>query len=360
MRWVVGVVLLLLLLSSVSAVADEDAARYFTRRARDCLASGDLGEAEKQFQKALSELPGYLPAILGLAETALEKKDEAGAIGILETLLDEAEKNPPDAEGKAVVEQAEDLMKKLDRPRLEYRKLLAEYLDKLLALARKSEKQSPDLAGRCADRILRLRPGHAEAKAILDRVGRPVSSSTAGATPAAAAANETLLFNGKDFAGWEGISNKWAVESGVMVATLLDNAYIVNHKDQQKGDYTLTVEMRVREAAKSPRLAVVFGFLGTDESFELNVFVQSFDLTRKKGVGNKEKLARADPFEIVSNYDQKKWNTFVIKVEGAGVFITLNGKKLFECEAEVGAFDGYPGLIVQQSVAEIRKFSVIR
>ena len=73
MRWPAIALLVLVVFPFTAATADEDAARYFTRRGRDSLAAGDLDEAEKQFRKAASEAPGFLPAIFGLAETGTNR-----------------------------------------------------------------------------------------------------------------------------------------------------------------------------------------------------------------------------------------------------------------------------------------------
>jgi len=362
MRWWAAVLLVLCFTPFVTVLADEEAARYFTRRARECLANGDLQGAEKQFRKAMTEQLGFLPAIFGLAETALERKDEKECVGILESLLDEAAKNPPNAEGRAVVTQAEAMLKKLDRPRYDYRRLLSKYVADLLALARRSEKSSPDLAGRCADRVDRLCPGHAGAKEILDRVGRPAYSSAPDRATPAAAANEELLFNGKDLEQWEGITDRWKLEDGILVASIIDAAYFASHSKRLTGDYTLVLEMRVREAGRSPRLGIQFGFAGTNETFEFNIFAKEFGLKREKGADEEVKIAHADPLEVMSGYDQQKWNTFEVKVEGATVTISVNGKKVFTHESEDGAgvYDGYPGIIVQCCVAEIRKVAVRR
>ncbi len=362
MRWL-AISLLVLVVVPFSAIsADEDAARYFTRRARDSLASGDLDEAEKQFKKAVSEAPGFLPAIFGLAETAVARKDTPGAVGILETLLDEAAKNPPGAEGRAVVEQAQAMMKKLDRPRYDYRRLLSKYVAALLELARRNEKSSPDLAGRCADRVFRLIPGHAEAKEILDRVGRPVTSMDSAEEAPAAAANEELLFNGKDLTGWENMTRHWTVENGILVASILDSAYIVNHSKEIKGDYTLIVEVRITKAGDPPRIGIHAGFQGSKETFELDIFDETFTLDQVKGANEEVRIDRADPYEVLSSYNMKNWNTFSMKVKGATLTVSINGRKLFTHEAPEGPgiFDGYPALAIQCCVAEFRKIAVIR
>ena len=136
----------------------------------------------------------------------------------------------------------------------------------------------------------------------------------------------------------------------------------MNHSKQLAGDYTLVVEMRVTEAGRSPRLGLQFGFEGTDVTFEFDIFAQSFALGQRKGVGEKVKIARVDPFEVMSGYDQNKWNTYQVKVEGATVTISVNGKQIFTHTSEdaTGVYVGYPGIIVQCCVAEIRKVAVIR
>ena len=353
--------LFLLLFTLAPAVADEDSARYFTRRGREALAEGNHAEAEKQFTKALSEHTGFLPAIFGLAETARARDDRDSAIRLLEECLDVARGAVLSSEEADVVQRAQGLLKELDRARLEFRRLRNDYVEALLELARKSEEKDPELSRRCADRVIRLEPEHPEAREMLGRLGGPATAGGAPGGPAAEGGkNETVLFGGTDTVGWEGVNSLWVVKGGLLVADIKDGAYYVNHRERLAGDYTLSVTMRIAEDRGRPLVALSFGLRATYDRFDFGVFVKTFTLARYNKSKEEVYVGRADHFEAFKDFDRSAWHTYAVKVEGLRVSASIDGKVLFTHEAEAGAYDGVPSLLVQNCLAEIRKIWVTR
>jgi tetratricopeptide (TPR) repeat protein len=351
-------VLLLLALSVAAAavLADEDAARYFTDRGRKALEKKDYEEAEKLFRQALGQHDGYLPAMVGIAEAAIGKGEKDTAIAQLVACLEHAEGAKPSGEAKAARDRAEALLRELDPARLEFRLISEHYVRKLLGLARSHAKKDPGLARRCAERVLKIVPDHAEARKILSGgPPAPKPAPTADAKP-----GEKRLFNGKDLSGWAGRGKEWRVESGAIVCTAVDCALWIRSKEEIKGDYTLGVEMRFRKdmAGGSPRLAVFFGVRSDIDRFALGAFINSVMLDRRQPTAERVKLAKAESYEISSSFDRNQWNLYRMVVEQSKVTVYVNKRKLFTHQAEAGAFDGFVGLVTQDCTGEFRRIVV--
>jgi len=355
MRPAIGA-LLLLLMTGGAALADLDAARYFTGRGNTALEGENWQEAEKNFKKALGEHDGYIPAILGLGRAAQGRGDRDAAIRLLEECLERARGGGLSSEEAEAKWQAEAILKKLDKARLVYRKIEQDYVAKLLDLARRMGKKDPGVARRCAERILRLIPDHAKAKGILKDAG----PAPAEVSAAPAGKGTTVLFDGKGLTDWRGVNKNFTVENGVLTGRVKDGAYWINHKDVAEGDYTLTFEMRHSEdLGDAPRVALSFGLRSNYDRFDLNVYRSSFALGRyNKGVDNNEQIARCAHYEVPGEYDRLAWNTFRIEVRGRAVTIFVNDEKLFSHEAEEKAYDGFPAIVVQNCQVEFRKISL--
>jgi hypothetical protein len=75
-----------------------------------------------------------------------------------EACLMRCRRGPPVQGVYEVRTRAEEPLRKVERPRLEYCLLREEYADRLLSLAQRSEEIAPDLSRRCVDRILKICP----------------------------------------------------------------------------------------------------------------------------------------------------------------------------------------------------------
>jgi len=355
-----GVLILLVLLLGVSgALGDEESARYFSDRGAKALSDKDYEKAEKHFRKALAEHPEFLPAVLGLAETAKAQKKTQEAIGFLESCLAIAAKQKLDEEGEAIRKRALEMLKKLDRARLEYRNLVADYVGKLLKLARRHRKKDPGLTRRCIDRILTLDPDHEEALSILKEVG----SEAGPVAKKGSRAGEKQVFNGKDIDNWAGVGPMWQVKDGILTGNAGSLAYRMRNKERIKGDYTLEFEARiVRDTDRVPNLALRYAMLGPEACYALNMYTTGFELSTYDDAKKKKKIAGVEYYAFTNDFDRKAWNLYRFEVKGNKVRISVNGRKLFEHEGDgrEGCFDGFVGIVVQHCAAEFRRIAVIQ
>jgi hypothetical protein len=341
----------LLLVLVATARADRESAGYFTSRGEKALAEEKNEEAVKHFEKALSEQPKYLPAMLGLARAANARGEKEEAIRHLLECLDVARNGGLPAEEQEAAWQAEALLKELEPERLEFRKIVDDYVKKLLELAKRYEKTDPELARRCAQRILALLPGHEKALAMAGD-----SAPAAAAAPAAAVADESALFNGKDLEGWDGVCARFKVKDGVLEGSVEDAAYYLRGPKSLEGDYTLVFEMRITKAgADAPKVGLVFGFKGGYERFDVSIFTASFSLGRYNQSTDLVQIDRKTSAEVRPVVILSKWNRYTIQVRGKTATVRVNGQPILTGSAEAKAFDGFPAIVVQNCTAEFRK-----
>jgi tetratricopeptide (TPR) repeat protein len=329
--------------------ADEEAAEFFTSRGRKALEEKNLSEAERQFGKALGQWKDYAPAVLGLAEIAIAREDTKEAIGYLATCLAMREAVAGSEEGRAAIVRAGELMKKLERPRYEYWLLVDEYVTGLMKLANGSIEKNKDLARRCAERVLLVRPDHAGATAMLEKVG-PAKKVDAKAKK---------LFNGKDLTTFVGVDTQWKVKDGTIEMKAGGSAFQIRTREAAKGDFTLRMEMRVVEdTGGRSMVGLSFAFRGLYERHSLNVFPELFAYRAYRGTSDKIDLfARKMFYEVEQEFDRRKWSTYEIRIRGSKVTLSVNGEVVFTRTAEED-YDGPIALTVQDCTAEIRKLTL--
>ncbi len=356
------VCLLLLLGPAGRSPADEDAARYFTERGNRALGDKEYREAERQFTKAIGEQPGFLPARLGLARAAVGLEDRPKAVGILEGILDALEAGGPSSEEeKAVGDAAEKLLKDLDRPRLEYRKLTHAYVRKLAALLERCAKENPDLARRCFVRIVRVAPRH-PLVSKLRKEHRILLAEKPGGKRGAAKPGEEPLFNGVDLEGWSGKPPIWSVVDGRLTAAVGDSSRVNRYSRFLEGDYTLVFEARLaRETGEIPLFGLCFGFRGLYRRYNLFVLRDKFRFSRHEGSAEQEtKLASVAYYQVKGGVDRTAWNRYEIRVRGKKVTCFVNGEEICSHESEDADYDGAPAMLVQDCTAEFRRIVLVK
>jgi tetratricopeptide (TPR) repeat protein len=344
---------LLLLLASFAA-ADEEAAAFFTARGAEALAKGDLKEAQAQFEKALGNHAGYFPARLGLAKTARAGGKTDDALRQLEAILDAAEGKTLDPASSAALKEARNLLGEMDKPRLEYRDAVSEYVSKLLALARRSEDANPELARRCVDRILAVCPDHPGA--LLLKAAIP--ASVLAPKPKA---NEEPLFNGKDLQGFADHAPIFSVKKGVVVAEAVNGSWLLRTERVLKGDYSVEYEARVlQDAGDKPCLALGFGFRKEERTYQIEVHVDYLLFRiRDFATDQTQKFGRIDFYRLKTPLDRTKWNVFRVDVRDNVATVSVNGESFASNPASPGTYDGQAMIMAQDAVGEVRRIALV-
>ncbi|MHC4858845.1 MAG: family 16 glycoside hydrolase [Planctomycetota bacterium] len=345
---------LLFLLLTAPARPDEKSARFFTERGNQALKEKKHEEARGFFQKALAELEGHLPALLGMARAANAQGQKDEAVASLAECVRRAALKKLTEEEKGVLDAARKLFKKLDPAQLEFTDLAAELVGKLLALAEKAKDGNPDLARRCVDRILFVMPNHARARALRSDLppprGQPVEKL-----------EEILVFDGKGLVGWTGKLGCWSVADGVLVGAIpTEGPSLVHTETPFEGDFSLVVEMRVLEdRGLDPMVAILWGIRGMYESYALRLFGSGFSFCRSADQEREEVFERIGYYKVAS-FDPRSWSVYRVDLEGGRISTTVNGRPLAVKQVPAGSLGGAVGIWLQDRKVEIRRFVVLR
>lgn len=329
--------------------ADTETARFFVQRGERALEDGKLDDAEKFVERSLGEEEGYLPALLLQARVAQRRGKKDEAIRHLEAVL--AKKGSPhsDEEGRAI-RAAEKLMGNLDEVRVEYDKLRAEYIAKLIELAKSSEKRKPDLAAACYRQILAVKADHAIAA---DKVQPPKK--------APAKKRGKSLFNGKDLDGWSGKAPAWKVEDRVLVARMDRIAQINKRLDELQGDFELIYELRIIETLGSdPLVGMLFGGRGTYDHFGLWIWDDSLRLERQTEEHRRGELQRKSLRHLPGKFAREQWHTYRLVCKAKRITVYVDDKEVFSFAGADRSLDGFIGIWAQDSLVEIRSIRLVR
>ena len=139
-------VVCILLMTAVVA-ADEETARYFLERATRALDANRLDEAEKMLKRSISEHKDYAPTLLGLAELARRRGRPKLAIPHLDACLAQRARKDLTAAERTAIKAAEGMLAVLAAARVEFQRMVDEYVAKLMALAKKTK--NPEVAAEC-------------------------------------------------------------------------------------------------------------------------------------------------------------------------------------------------------------------
>ena len=141
------------------------------------------------------------------------------------------------------------------------------------------------------------------------------------------------LFNGKDFTGWEGDTEKtWRIEDGVIVAGSLEtvvprNEFLATKKTY--GDFELKAKFQLLGDRKTANAGIQFRTKRIPNHHEVSGYQADmgqdywgalYDESRRKKV-----LAKPDPKIVEKAVKHDDWNEYTIRCEGPRVRLWLNG-----------------------------------
>ncbi len=339
---------LALLLAAAALFADAESARYFVARARKARDAGDAEESQRHFEKALEEQKGFLPALLGLAEIAASRGENAEAASYAQECVAARGARTLSAEEAEAADAAEKLLRKLDPAAAEFRRLVEGYVAKLMALAERSRAENPALARQCLERVVAVAPENGKARELL---------ATLGARPEPAAGGGIALWNGKDLDDWTGGSPTWTVKEGILAGAKEQGAVFMRHAKEPEGDFSVLFEMRiVKSMGPDPLVGMRIGARTNYDHYGIAIYRDdAWRLSREtQGAGVREIDVRTFK-RIFKKFDPTEWNTYRLAVRGRKLTCFVNDKKVFEHEEEPGTFDGAVALWLQDRSIEVRR-----
>jgi tetratricopeptide (TPR) repeat protein len=346
---IVPVLLAALFLLSGPALADRQAAQFFSGRGDKALQTKDFAGAEEHFRKALEEDGTFRPARYGLAQALVGLGRPADAVAELKAFVAEMRAEPaPPVEWRALLAKAEKQFADMDAGSAEIRRIVDRYADELVALARKWAEKDPGTAERAAKRALQLRPGDARAAEILQKVadvpkGAPVA-----------------LFNGADLKNWEGELDGYRVADGVIVGDGSAGARVIRSRAAFSEDYDVRIEAKLVEESKGQDaiLALLGCYKGEADFNGLGVInrkIYSYDRTSSK---DRRILVKTPVAEWKADFDPEQWNVYEFQFRGDEITAVVAGELVGKDVRGDHRRDGFVGLFVQGARVQIRKVEV--
>ena len=334
-------VVCVLLMTAVVA-ADEETARYFLERATRALDANRLDEAEKMLKRSLSEHKDYAPTLFGLAELARRRGKPKLAIPHLDACLAQKGRKGLTADERTAIKAAEDMLTVLAAARVEFQRMVDEFVAKLMALAKKSK--NPEIAAECRRMVLLVRPDHKGAKI------KPSSAPKS---------NGEALFNTKDLEQWTGGDPVWTVADGVMRGELADAANVSRFRREIGGDFVLTCELRViKNLGRNPLHGIVFGLRGSYDHFGLWMWQDRWALERQTEEYKRSELQRRSFKRYRGKFLASKWHVYRIVRKGKRVTCFVDDQELWSFAGTDRTLDGFVGIWVQERNIEVRRFEL--
>ena len=338
-----------LLLAALPALADRQAAQYFSGRGDKALASKDWTGAEENFRKALDEDATFRPARYGLAQALVGLGRPAEAVEELKTFVAEVRAEPaPPPEWKALLAKAEKQFADMDAAAAEIRKIVDRYADELVALARKWAEKDPGTAELAARRALQLRPNDVRAAEILQRVedvpkGAPVA-----------------VFNGIDLKDWEGELDGYRVESGALVGEASVVAKVIRSKASFKGDYDVRMEakLEVENKGEDAIFCLLGSFRGNGDFNALGVINRKIYFYDRTSAKDRRIMVKTPIAEWKADFDPTQWNVYEFQFRGDDITTTVAGQAVGTDARGDRRREGFVGLFIQGGKFQVRKIEV--
>ncbi len=183
---------------------------------------------------------------------------------------------------------------------------------------------------------------------------------------------KTLLFNGKDMAGWVShlkdgapAEGTWSVKDGLLICTGAPNGFLRTEKSYTQ--YRFTVEWRF---TKTGNTGVVVHMTPPDKIWPKSIECQGMHknqgdfylwsgATAKEGTPLLNKEGQVRGYKIArAGADAEKpageWNTFTVVCDQTSVTILVNGKEVNKA-TEANLVSGFIGLQSEGGAFEIRQ-----
>ena len=350
---VLGFVLAAAACLAAPARADRETAEFHARRGDKALQEKAWADAEQHYRRSLVEDVSFLPARLGLAEALLGAGQQAPGIDELRTFCEEASRVAPMPPAwSAVVAKGRRRLSELDALGNEIDRMLGAHVDALLDLAKRWKDKDPHVAAQAVDAALRLRPGDAKAIELHEAVQRVLGKATA-------------LFNGKDLAGWDGMSTDvWTVRNGALEGRAPKGgrtAYLPTSESSFFGSFDVLVEARMEPGTGAPLFGLGAAMAAEYDRVFFGMVKQDLCLWDYPGTkeAKREHYARwRDNLE--PPLDPTAFTVYELRFRPDKVHALVNGTEVHAYDRPKTRAGGRVALQLQDCAVVIRRVEVIR
>jgi hypothetical protein len=329
--------------------ADRETAEFFAKRAERAAKAGDAAGALAEWRKATAEDDGFVPAHVGLGEALLSAgaKDEA-LVEFRAAVAAAAKAKPLPAGWADLVARAKQRLAEKDAGGLTLERIQRAYVDALIALADRSKAKDPVLAQRALRRAAEVLP---EDPAVVER-------RSATGTPAK---EKVVVFDGRSFEEFVPKSDDpiWTIADGVVRGGLAGKAKGLQTLRLFDADVDVKMEARlVKTLGASPKLAVIGAGGADNEGIVFGVLEDVVVLDEETGGGARRRIWTLLRRNAKPAFDPAQWTTYELRLRGDSVTVLVNGVVLRKEKRPKERREGTVGFVVQDGVAEVRKFEV--
>jgi hypothetical protein len=273
------------------------------------------------------------------------------------------------------VAKARKRLAELDAAGTALERMIDKQVDDLLALAGKWAAKDPEIAVRSVQDALKLRPGHAKALALLDKLGKTLKPGTAPPAPGPAkpppptkpsSGDEgEVLFSGKDLRAWTNWkSPTWRVIDGEMVGETEKGAFTALSQKQFKGDFDVRFEAKRLASHAEGAIDAIFGVLAAGRAVETGCLVTFYErgvsvLEEDGPTKEKRRTLQKGYGELPDPFDPAEWTSYEVQFREKEVRLLVGGKEQFVQPRDPR--EGGPiGLFIQHVKVAFRKVSVLQ
>jgi hypothetical protein len=294
---------------------------------------------------------------------ALEKDgDKSGAIqefrGFLVLFKDKAAKGAPSKEETRLEGVCRKRLSELAFGEAEFQRLEQALVDELMKFAREWFLRDPASATKALQVLLQVRADHAEAAALLKKLGGAGTGAASGKEEAAAAAVPEPFRKVKS---WQDLlatkvfvieqTEEWKYEGPNLVGDLKGGSIFNSRGFSDTGpDYA--IEMEVKVLAEHERGWLAGPVFGNRKGAFLSAFFQKTMVTLldQKGM-EKNVLAEVDMPPVETN----AWHRLGVIVRGNAIQVWFDGKVMIDLQHPSRSdFSGQVGIFQQRNKAEYR------
>lgn len=346
-------------LGRTTQAGDTELARFLVEGARDDLAKKRYDDALKKLAKARAEDTTLLEAAYWTGMVHDARKDPRAALAAYRAFkVGYDEKKASGATSKeedALLPRVTARLDVLAASETELGRLRDAYVAQLYAFAEENFVRDPAVTTRALRLLLEVRPSHAPARKLLEKLGVAEAAEVAADTdPLGVRAWEDLIA-GRVFSEADGFEYG---DGSMFFGRATGQAVTPRGMERSTARYVLDAELRFTEATGDRVFGLVFGNVG-DRMYMLMVCPQKLDLVLVQQGGRSSGTFATK--RLKTSIERDTWVRCTLVVDGPKIEVSLDGKPELESEAkEHPDLDGIVGVYAQQCRVELRRFRLGR
>lgn len=321
--------------------ADEDIARQFLAKGDEALKKGKAAQALEFYQKAAKEGPNLPEAHFKTGQAYLELNEKVkGRIAFKKclALIDKIDKPTPAL--KELRKKAEQSVNELQISCKEGKIIERDYLNELLAFAKRCKIKDTLLAEDALKRVLEFDPNNVEAQKLLEEIKKDTVFPRW----------EVIFKSNLD--GWkpQEPSNWWVEEDKIMVCDTQGAPINIKEKVWVEGNFKVSMEFKI---AKSYRDGYAVGIvIGMEKEDDVKTVAVLEEETLKLIKFTSGKGRDLHTGQLPDTYKKGDWNRLQVEVLGENLRAYVNDKLSLEYKADdKSVFKGKIGIWVQRCQA---------